>query len=346
MTDSDLDTRLLNQLQQALPLVRRPFESLAERIGCDEASVLSRIQALRGGEGVIREISGVFDAAALGYEQALVAMAVPEDALDAAGRGAASHPGVSHCYGRSLRAQADVPHYNLWLTLAVSPDSRLGLEKTGDVLAEDAGAQGHMVLRAIRRYKLAVRFDAGSPGILSSGVANTKPPETIEPTDTQRRAIRALQLDLPTKPEPFDTVAAAEGLDVDELLRVAGDLLHTGHMRRYGAVLRHRLAGARANVMVAWRAGDADAAGARAAQCDRVSHCLLRETASDWAYNLYTMIHGRDEQDCRMTIDELRATAELHDRVELWTRAEYAKRRVRLFADNEAQWEKQNTGDT
>ncbi|MFP3936701.1 MAG: hypothetical protein ACLFVW_00075 [Phycisphaerae bacterium] len=342
MTDSDLDTRLLEQLQSAVPLVAHPFRAIAEQLGRNENEVLRQTADLRDGRGVIREISGIFDAAALGYRQALVALSVEQDALDSAGRLVATHPGVSHCYSRHLRKPAGVAEYNLWLTLAVSPHSRLGLEATAKRLAELTSAERHMVLPALDRYKLAVRFDPHRPGRISKP-ASTDPPATpIEPTERQRLAIRALQRDLPAEAKPFDALAADEGLSVDELLTIARELLEGRRMRRYAAVLRHRSAGARTNVMVAWRAGDADTAGARLADCDRVSHCMLRETAPDWPYNLYTMIHGRDEQDCRMTIDELVATTGLTNRVELWTRDEYAKRRVRLFTGDEKEWEREH----
>ena len=113
----ELDRRLLNEIQRQVPLVREPFAQLAAMLGCDEGPVLRRVEALRHGEGVIREISGIFDAVALGYHQALVAMRVPPERLDGAGAAAAGHPGVSHCYARDGEV-------NLWLTLAVSPASR------------------------------------------------------------------------------------------------------------------------------------------------------------------------------------------------------------------------------
>jgi DNA-binding Lrp family transcriptional regulator len=344
VTESALDSRLLDALQRGLPLVRTPYADIAERLGCEESAVLARVAALRGEERLIREISGVFDAPSLGYQQALVAMAAGEERLDAAGTIAIGHPGVGHCYARTQRGGPEAPRYDLWLTLAVSPDSRLGLERTAERLAKLCEAERHVVLPVLRRYKLSVRFGANATGRLAAAEPPRETPPPVEPTDEQRRAVRALQQDLPAEHEPFDAPAAAEGLDVETLLRVGRELLAAGHMRRYAAVVRHRSAGARANVMVAWRVNElaADAAGRKAAESDRVSHCLLRKTAPDWGYNLYTMIHGRDEQDCRMTIDELVATGGLRDRVELWTRREYAKRRVRLFTGDERQWEEAN----
>ena len=346
----ELDRQLLNRIQTDVPLIARPFAQLAGELGCDESAVLDRVAALRH-TGIVREISAIFDAVALGYRQALVALSVPAERLDQAGRLAAEHPGVSHCYGRAGEV-------NLWLTLATSPRSRFGLEASAELLARLCGATTHMVLPTIRRYKLQVRFDMegdeptpaplggprpaenGAPGASERSGAEAPAPHL---TDTQVRAIRALQIDLPTEPEPFAPLAAAEGLDVDTMLDCGREMLEAGHMRRYAAVLHHRAAGSKANVLVAWAADSAgaDADGPRAAQVAGISHCYLRPAGPGWPYNLYTMIHGRSEQDCRLAIETILATTGLTDHVELWTTAEYKKRRVRLFGPEEARWESQ-----
>ena len=111
MRMDDIDRRLLDLLQQRVPLVRRPYAALAAELGCDESTVLARLARLRGGRRpVIREIAGLFDAVRLGYHTTLVACAAPAERLDAAGALVAGHPGVSHCYARDHRL-------NLWFTL-------------------------------------------------------------------------------------------------------------------------------------------------------------------------------------------------------------------------------------
>ena len=145
-----LDRQLLNRIQTAVPLSPRPFGEIANELGGEEADVIRRVSALREG-GIIREISAIFDAISLGYEQALVALSVPPDSLDRAGQATAGHPGVSHCYGREEK-------FNLWFTLAVSPDSLLGLDATAEALAAEAGATRHLVLPTLRQYKLRVHF--------------------------------------------------------------------------------------------------------------------------------------------------------------------------------------------
>jgi siroheme decarboxylase len=331
--EAELDAALLGALQDGVPLVAEPWLALAQRLDCDVASLLGRLEALRAPGGLIREVSAVFDARALGYRQVLVAFQLEDAQLDACGSVVADHPGVSHCYARE-------GEYNLWFTLAISPKSRLGMEAGVRAIAHEGKARKQLLLPSQRCYKLDVRWTR------ARAEAAPPPPDVVEHpapplTDEQERAIRALQRDLPAQTGPFASIARAEGLSVDALLDCARDFLDRRWMRRYGAVLHHRRAGAAANVMVAWEVSDDDAddAGTHAAQVARVSHCFLRPAGSDWPYRLYTMVHGRDRDDCLATIDRIALATGLKAPALLWTKKEYKKRRVRLLSDEESDWE-------
>src|SRR3954447_10431502 len=121
---SESDRRLLDQLQREVPLVDRPFREIANKVGLAEQEVLNRLRALSGGPPApIRQISAIFDSKMLGYQSCLVAAKVEAEHLDAAAKVINQHPGVSHNYQREHA-------YNLWFTLAVPPDSKLGLAGT------------------------------------------------------------------------------------------------------------------------------------------------------------------------------------------------------------------------
>ena len=55
--------------------------------------------------------------------------------------------------------------------------------------------------------------------------------------------------------------------------------------------------------MVAWQVeeGRIETVGKIMASFRQVSHCYRRNPTGDWPYNLYTMIHARDEASCRET---------------------------------------------
>lgn len=335
---AQFDRRLLEAIQHDVPLVREPFALIADQLNCNRQMVLDRIAALRGRDRVIREIAGIFDVVALGYAQGLVAFRVDGKKLDQAGAFVAGHPGVSHCYARS-------GGYNLWFTLAASPVSKLGLYRTAEVLAAGCGPADHLVLPMLKRYKLDVRPALNGRHEPAAAPAPAPDedhrPNRSLPTDPQRRALRALQVDLPACEDPFAAPAEDAGLSPDELLAHAADFVAAGWLRRYAAVLHHRAAGIQANVMVVWQAVGpaADAAGAFCARIRQVSHCYLRATGRDWPYNFYTMIHGRRREHCAKVIEEIAAATPLGLRLELWTGREFKKQRVKLFGDEEANWE-------
>jgi DNA-binding Lrp family transcriptional regulator len=326
----ELADKLIAALQQSVPLVPRPWAQLARDLGSDEQAVIDCVRQLRGPGGLIREISGIFDAERLGYRVSLAAMRLDSTKLDVAGQVVAAHPGVSHAYARR-------DDWNLWLTLAVAPGAPRDIDQELAALAGSCGAAGHMLLPAVKRYKLHVRFGPGAransqPSDASPRSAASALP--LPPSPAQIAAIRALQCDLPTEAEPFEPLARQAGLSQDELLAAGRHFLAAGWMRRYAAVLYHRRAGASANVMVAWRAESiarADLAGEVCRSIPAISHCYLRATTPDWPWDFYTMIHGRDEADCRATIGKIASAAPLASPRELWTVREFAKRRVELL---------------
>ena len=336
MSFTEFDRQLLSLAQRSVPFVRRPFAALAQSLGSDQATVLARVTALRGGDApVIREIAGVFEASALGYDSLLAAGAIAPQKLDAAGERVAGHPGVGHCYAREGRL-------NLWFTLTLGPDSTLGLARTAELLGRQIGAETLHCLPTLRRYKIGVHVGAHGRMDSSPGLATLAEPPPAQPlSDQQRSAIRVLQMELPCEPEPFATLARAAGLSEDRLLRIATELLEARVLRRYGAMLNHRRAGLAANVLVAWRVSPsaADAAGKAAANNPAVTHCYLRPTVPDWPYNLYTMIHGRSREECALVIDEIAATTSLTDHAALWTAKEFKKAKTLFFTDAVARWE-------
>lgn len=333
------DARLLNAIQQEVPLVRRPFERIGQLLDMDEAEVLRRLQALKTGPGaIIRQISAIFDSRSLGYASCLVAARVDESRIDAAAEQINGHPGVSHNYRRNHE-------YNLWYTLAVPPDSRLGLQRTVEILHRLSGAVVTRLLPALKVYKIGVKFDLGGQDAPDqrSNEHNHVEPTGFIPTPTDKRMIRVLQEDLPIQPRPFDIWAEQAGVSVDELLEAGRRYQQCGCMRRFSAVLRHRQAGFSANAMGAWIVplDQQETFGKAAAGFSAVSHCYLRPTYEDWPYSIFTMVHGRSTQQCEQTLAAISAMTGVRQYVALYSTQEYKKVRVKYFTGLIESWEDQ-----
>src|SRR3989304_5287179 len=143
------DRRLLNLMQKDIPLASRPFALIGERLGMSEDEVLSRARRLKE-DGIIRQISAIFDSRRLGYSSTLVAMDIPEEIIEESAGRISEHTGVSHNYKR------DNP-FNLWFTLTLPPG--VDLEAEVQRLAEGAKARRARILPAGRLVKIGVELD-------------------------------------------------------------------------------------------------------------------------------------------------------------------------------------------
>ena len=334
-----IDAKLLDRLQVGVPLVRHPFAEIAAELGLSQQDVLDRVQRLRfGTRAVIRQISAIFDSRSLGYESCLVAAKVDEDKLDAAAAEVSKHPGVSHNYRRNHA-------YNLWYTLAVPPDSRLGLKRTVDVLHIGSGASITRLMPALKMFKIGVKFNLSDGDTPSPAVTPDAPRVAHDfiATDTDKRAIRVLQQDLPLASEPFDVWAKQAQTPVNQLLADAQRYIDRGIMRRFSAVLKHREAGFGANAMGAWIVSQEkhEEFGRLAAGFSAVSHCYLRPTYPDWPYSIFTMVHARQPSECEAVLAEISKASGINGYAALYSTHEYKKVRVKYFAGDIEAWESQ-----
>jgi len=337
------DAALLGILQESVPFTRRPFSDLGKRCGLTEDEVLARVKALKEGK-VIRQISAIFDTRSLGYASSLVAARIAPEKLDAAVSIINSHPGVSHNYLRNHE-------FNLWYTIAVPPISRLGLEGTVDLLHQLSGAESTRLLPTLRLFKIGVRFDVeGSarpddqsrPAYTEANRGEARPLN-----ETEIRFVRLMQRDLPIIADPFSGVASELGLSFEETAAMHAEFLQSGRMRRFAAVLHHRKAGFGANAMGVWAGPQDDPQALRKlgetmAGFRAVSHCYQRPSYPEWPYNLFTMVHGKSEQECEETLQAIADATGITDRHALYSTQEFKKVRVRYFTDEEMKWEEEN----
>jgi siroheme decarboxylase len=211
MMDST-DKEILNRIQREVPLEREPFEAIGRELGIAGDEVIRRIEALKRGR-VIRQISAIFDTRVLGYESSLVAARIQAHKLGEGAKAINSHPGVSHNYERNNE-------FNLWYTVAVPPDSRLGLEGTVDVLHRISGAEKTRILPTLKLFKIGVTLDMNK-----GATAKKEAPQYGESdresadkniSEDDKAAIRALQEDVPLTPRPFDLWGRQVGLSYEE----------------------------------------------------------------------------------------------------------------------------------
>jgi len=105
----ELDRQLINRLQHGLPLVRQPWEALAEELGSSSATLRARVQALLE-DGTLTRFGPMFDIERLGGAFTLAALSVPEQRFEEVAAVLEAMPEVAHNYRREHA-------WNMWFVL-------------------------------------------------------------------------------------------------------------------------------------------------------------------------------------------------------------------------------------
>lgn len=322
------ENAIAKALQTGVPFVSDPWGALGEALGLTGAQVLSQVRAFVEG-GQLREISGVLEGSALGWDSALVAARVPPERIDEVATLVNACPTVTHDYVRDH-------DYNLWFTIAMPPE--IGVDAALAALSRDTGVSPLQTLRRTATFKIGVRFDLETMENASQkGAVTEVSRRTFD--DRERSMLRALQQPLPVEHFPFATLAYENGVREEELLSFARSALG-GVLRRYVATFRHRKLGVHGNGMVVWRVDEArlQEIGAVFAEAPEVSHCYARNPIEGFPYSLYTMIHAKDEATVRAVAAALAARVGDPEHAILFSTRELKKTRLRYFQPELDAW--------
>jgi DNA-binding Lrp family transcriptional regulator len=323
---------ILSRIQKKFPLVARPFKVIADELNMSEDEVLEILQEQKK-SNIIRQTSAIFDTKRLGYVSSLVAFRIPSDKISDAVKIINSHPGISHNYERNH-------DFNIWFTVAVSPTSELGLEKTVEILAKATGAEDYIILPTLKLFKINVKLNTTGNDEKKEEVKRVKHTE-IEMTPLHHAVIRYAQNDIEMVKEPFKNIVEALNIDYDTFFNALSELQEAGVMRRFASILNHRKAGFGANAMVVWDVDEknGEEIGEKAAAFSAVSHCYLRPKYANWSYNLFTMVHGKSTEETNAIIADMALEIEAKSYMPLYSSREFKKVRIEYFTPEFEAWE-------
>ena len=252
-----------------------------------------------------------------------------------------THPGVTHNYLRDH-------DFNLWFTIAVEPDSKLGLDGTLEVMQRETGAESIRQLPTLKLFKIRMdlEMEAGTDALSTAGEAAE--PMELEPialTDEDIATVRATQGPMPVVSEPYAPAAAKLGLPVETVLERLESLKQRGGLRRVAAILFHRRAGFSANGMGVWAVPEDRILelGRQMAAFRGISHCYQRPTYADWPYSVFTMAHGRSKEECDAVLDAIATATGIEQRATLYSSTEFKKVRMLYFTDDFRRWEEEHS---
>ena len=328
-----MKSELLSIIQKKFPLTSRPFAVIADELNSDEETIIKLLSEEKE-KKIIRQISPIFDTKSLGYSSSLVSFKIKRESIDEAVEVINAHPGVSHNYEREHT-------FNIWFTLAVAADSKIGLQKTVEILAKEANAIEYIMLPTLKLFKIAVKLNTTGNDAKKETVKRHQR-KFIALTPLHHRVIALSQYDIPITKEPFKEVVKKLDISYDEFFNILNELKDAGVMRRFAGILNHRKAGFNANAMVVWDVDETkgEEIGKKAAEFSAVSHCYLRPKYSNWPYNLFTMVHGKTTEETNAIIKDMATEIEHFARRPLYSTREFKKVRIEYFSPRFEEWEK------
>lgn len=157
-----------------------------------------------------------------------------------------------------------------------------------------------------------------------------------ELSEIDKKIVRVLQGDFPLVADPYAELAKQVGISKEEFLERAQAMKQEHLYRKMGAVLAHRKAGFKSNVLVAWQVPEerVEAVCKKMSEHPRVSHCYDRNTAPGWQYNVYTMVHGHSREECEQIVAELAKQTGIEKRAMLYTVKEWKKTSMKYFNED------------
>lgn len=143
----ELDRALINGLQGGFPLSERPYAEVAQRLGCDESTVIERLRRLLEA-GILSRFGPLYHAERMGGALTLAAMAVPPEDFERVAEIVNRQPEVAHNYAREHR-------YNLWFVVATATP-----EACREALERIQRETGHSVraMPKLREYFVGLMF--------------------------------------------------------------------------------------------------------------------------------------------------------------------------------------------
>lgn len=144
------ERRVINELQQDLPLVATPFAAMAARSGMDVEYFLAQCQSLLG-RGIIRRFGAAVSHHQIGFTaNAMTCWLVPPDMVNVVGQKLAALSEVSHCYERQTNP---LWHYNLFAM--VHGQSREVCQEVVSRVSQQSGLTDYLELFSSKEFKKA-----------------------------------------------------------------------------------------------------------------------------------------------------------------------------------------------
>lgn len=303
-----LAVQLLGRTQQSFPIATYPYDELSKEYDTTERATFDAVEKLID-KGFIDRVGATFDAARVGYSQALCSMSVEAEDLE----GVSGL--VAECHAINWVVQTDGAR-NLWFLVLGA--TRKELEHTLNELALKAGYE-IVVLRPSHLFKdrfvfeidpRAKRLERPSAPI---NVTATRPAAL---SDIDRQIVRVLQGDISGERRPFSSIArmtadtCGEHLSEDEVIRRVTRWVDSGVIRRLGSVVVPEAIGYRASALTAWSVPEKlipVVGTVLAAQPEAINVCEYTVAAGKTDQTVVALLYGRNEDELAEAVERAKS---------------------------------------
>ena len=294
----ELSRQFINRFQGGLPIVERPYSSMASVLHSDEARLISTIKDLLE-NGSLSRFGPLYNSSCMGGGLTLAALSVSEQDFEQVAELVNSLPEIAHNY----RREHDL---NMWFVIATETPQEV--HKAIETI-EHLTALSVYNFPKIQEFYLGLWLTLDEDGGVSTRSIDipTQYKKTVI-DELDRKIIQATQQGIPLEPSPFGEIAAQCGCDTQTAIGRLQRMLGNGVIRRIGAVPNHYNLGLRSNGMSVWNIpGDRlSIIGKKIAKLDFVSHCYERPRCLPlWPYNLFAMVHGHSREEVNNKVDQI-----------------------------------------
>lgn len=145
---SPVDRRVINELQQDLPLTSQPFAEMSARLGIDEENLLALCQSLMS-RGIIRRFGASVNHRGVGFTaNAMTCWVTPAEKAAIIAEKLVPLKQVSHCYERKTN---ELWHYNLFAM--IHGHNREFCQGIADKVSAETGFTHYVLLFSTREFK-------------------------------------------------------------------------------------------------------------------------------------------------------------------------------------------------
>ena len=145
---SEVDKVVIRELQEDLPLVCRPFDAMAQRLGMTTTELFALAGEYQERK-IMRRYSTVLHHRRSGFRaNAMVVWKVPAERAEEVGMTMAQHSAVTHCYERPTFPDWPYTHFSM-----IHATTQEECEEIAQEIGESIGITDRMLLYSTREYK-------------------------------------------------------------------------------------------------------------------------------------------------------------------------------------------------